>query len=585
MPVGLPNRCEMCASLRRSPPAAAAREHPDGFRPLVEEAPQPILRVDTDRRLAYANPAAERLLGAEPGAWLGCTCAEIADAHPVALPWDEAVAAVLGGAAETGAESGTASPPETRTFLWRIVPERDSTGSTAAVLLFGEEVTEARLMRARLSREAERDPLSGVATRAGFLRLLEEACAQQTAADARGFAVLFVDIDRFKWVNDRFGHAAGDEVLRVVGRRLRACVRPTDVVGRLGGDEFAVLLRGAEHQAHAVGAVQRIQRHLAEPVGLGGLQTRVTASVGLSIVSDARRPADVLAGADRAMYHAKRLGPGEYDVRDAAAVIHEAAVVGLERDLERAIGAGELVVHYQPIVSLADRRRVGLEALVRWNHPRRGLIGPQAFLPIAEQNRMIVDLDRWVLRTVVEQVRRWGAEGGAGALVPVSVNVSAYHAASPDLADVLGDIVAAAGIDPALLMIEVTETALMEATDANTSTLNRVRASGVRVCLDDFGTGYSSLHYLRQFTFDVLKVDRSFVHRMPKGSADAAIVRSVVGLACSLGLTVVAEGIETARQLEMLIDMGCEHGQGFLFGRPVPAAEVARQNGVPARLG
>jgi diguanylate cyclase (GGDEF)-like protein len=574
----------MCASPRRSPPAASARESADGFRPLVERAPHPILRVDTDRRLSYANPAAEQLLGADPGAWLGRTCAEVADAHPLARPWDEAVAAVLGGAAEAGAESGTESALEGRTFLWRMVLERDPVGSPAAVLLFGEEVTEARRMRAHLSREAERDPLSGVSTRADFLRKLEAACAEQADSAARGFAVLFVDLDRFKWVNDRFGHAAGDEVLRVVGRRLLACVRPTDVVGRLGGDEFAVLLRGAEHQAHAVSAVQRIQRHLAEPVGIGALQTRVTASVGLSLVSDARTPADVLAGADRAMYHAKRMGPGEYGVQDADAVVHEAAVLGLERDLERAIGAGELVVHYQPIVSLADGRRVGLEALVRWNHPRRGLIGPQAFLPIAEQSRMIVDVDRWVLRTVVEQVRRWGADGGAGAGVPVSVNVSAYHAATPDLADVLRDVVAAAGIDPALLMLEVTETALMEATDANTSTLNRVRAAGVRVCLDDFGTGYSSLHYLRQFTFDVLKMDRSFVHRMPKASADAAIVRSVVGLACSLGLTVVAEGIETRRQLEMLTDMGCEYGQGFLFGRPVPAAEVARQNGTPAPL-
>jgi diguanylate cyclase (GGDEF)-like protein/PAS domain S-box-containing protein len=578
----------MCASPRRSAPTATARQSADGFRLLVEQAPNAILRVDTDRRVAYANPAAERLLGADPGAWLGRTCAEVADTHPVALPWDEAVGAVLGGAADAGAESGTESgteaAPEGRTFLWRMVPERDSAGSTAAVLLYGEEVTETRRMRARLSREAERDPLSGVSTRAGFLRKLEAACAEQADSDARGFAVLFVDLDRFKWVNDRFGHAAGDEVLRVVGRRLLSCVRPTDVVGRLGGDEFAVLLRGAEHQAHAVGAVQRIQRHLAEPVGIGGLQTQVTASVGLSLVSDARTPADVLAGADRAMYHAKRMGPGEYGVQDAAAVVHEAAVLGLERDLERAIGAGELVVHYQPIASLADGRRVGLEALVRWNHPRRGLIGPQAFLPIAEQSRMIVDVDRWVLRTVVEQVRRWGAEGGPGAGVPVSVNVSASHAASPDLADVLRDLVATAGIDPALLMIEVTETALMEATDTNTSTLNRVRAGGVRVCLDDFGTGYSSLHYLRQFTFDVLKMDRSFVHRMPKASADAAIVRSVVGLACSLGLTVVAEGIETPRQLEMLIDMNCEYGQGFLFGRPVPAADVAWQNGVPAPL-
>jgi diguanylate cyclase (GGDEF)-like protein len=386
--------------------------------------------------------------------------------------------------------------------------------------------------------------------------------------------VLFIDLDRFKAINDGYGHAAGDQLLRVIGRRLMASVRPTDVIGRLGGDEFAVLLRGAEHEAQAVAAVQRLQRRLAEPVSIGGSEMAVTASVGLALGSSIRAPEDVLAGADRAMYQAKRFGPGEYEVLDAAAVDHGTAVLRLEQDLERAVARDELVVHYQPIVALDDARVTGLEALVRWRHPERGLVGPQAFLPVAEQSGMIVRVDRWVLREVARQIAAWRARFGAGALVPVSVNVSAHHAVRPDLPDVLRGVIAEFGIEPSHLMLEVTETALMDATEANASALARVREAGIQICLDDFGTGYSSLGYLRQFTFDVLKIDRSFVHRMDRGRADRAIVRSVVRLAHTLGLTVIAEGVATRRQREVLRRAGCVYGQGFLFGRPAPAEEA-----------
>jgi diguanylate cyclase (GGDEF)-like protein len=388
--------------------------------------------------------------------------------------------------------------------------------------------------------------------------------------------VLFLDLDRFKPVNDLLGHAAGDSVLVAVGERLRSSVRPSDVVGRLGGDEFAVLLGGAERESDAVSVVERIQRLLSVPIHAAGHELRISVSTGIALVSDGEAPDAVLRSADRAMYRAKAIGPGHYGILDSELAVHEEAVLDAKKGLRQAIEREQLRLHYQPIISLDDGRLVGLEALVRWEHPQRGLLGPQAFLPIAEETGLIVDLDRWVMRTAARQAKEWLEQGYDVGAAPISVNFSGRHMVRPDAVESVERTLAECGVGAECLMIEVTETSVMEDRESAAQALSRLRRLGIRICLDDFGTGYSSLAYLRQFPFDVLKIDRSFVQRIDASQADRAIVRSILALARTLGLHVTAEGVETARQRAVLRRLGCHQAQGFLIAEPSTSDEAER---------
>jgi diguanylate cyclase (GGDEF)-like protein/PAS domain S-box-containing protein len=414
---------------------------------------------------------------------------------------------------------------------------------------------------------ADRDALTHLPDRAAFLRALQQACEDRQARGT-GYAVLFLDLDRFKAVNDRLGHAAGDALLSVAGRRLAASVRPTDVVARIGGDEFAALLHGVEREQDAVAVVQRMQRSLGAPVSIDGVQMRCSASIGVALGACADTPEAVLALADRAMYRAKALGAGHHGFSEPGVLAHEEALLEVEKDLQRAIGRDELTLHFQPIVSLDDGGIDSLEALVRWNHPQRGLLGPQAFLPVAEETGKIVDLDRWVLNAAARQLKEWTDHPVMGAL-PVSINFSGRHVVHPNAVQDVRDALHANGVDARRLMIEVTETSFMEDFQTAAAALATLRDLGVRICLDDFGTGYSSLAYLRQFGFDRLKIDRSFVQRIGESTADQAIVRSIVALADALDLAVTAEGVETLAQQDAVYRLGCRHAQGFLFARPM----------------
>jgi diguanylate cyclase (GGDEF)-like protein/PAS domain S-box-containing protein len=421
--------------------------------------------------------------------------------------------------------------------------------------------------------DPDRDPLTGLLNRGAFLRALGQACEGRTEKPGGGFAVLFVDLDRFKSVNDRLGHAAGDAFLGVVGERLAASVRPTDLVARIGGDEFAALLRGVEREQDALGAVQRIQRLLAEPVALGDAEMSASASIGVALGCSAPTPEGILAVADRAMYRAKTLGAGHHGFSEPGVLAHEEAVLQVEQDLLRAIAGGELTLRFQPIVCLADGRLQGLEALVRWNHPDRGLLGPQAFLPVAEATGTIVQLDRWVLAAAVRQLKAWEHHPVLRD-VPVSVNFSGRHVVHSRVVDDVKRTLRECGVAPGRLIIEVTETSFVEDFQTAASVLAALRDHGVGICLDDFGTGYSSLGYLRQFGFDRLKIDRTFIQRIGDSAADEAIVRSIVALAEALSLTLVAEGVETAGQRSVLERLGCRDAQGFLFARPMDLPEL-----------
>jgi diguanylate cyclase (GGDEF)-like protein/PAS domain S-box-containing protein len=422
---------------------------------------------------------------------------------------------------------------------------------------------------------AERDGLTGLPNREAFLGALGQACEARRAQRGAGFAVLFVDLDRFKSVNDRLGHAAGDAFLGIVGERLAASVRPTDMVARIGGDEFAALLRGVEREQDALTVVERIQRSLGAPAVVGDAEMMTTsASIGVALGTSAETPEEILAVADRAMYRAKTLGAGHHGFSEPGVLAHEQAMLQVERDLRRAIDRDELVLRFQPIVCLATGRLEGLEALVRWNHPERGLLGPQAFLPVAEETGTIVQVDRWVLGAAARQLRAW-TDHPLLRDVPVSVNFSGRHVVHPRVVEDVQRTLRECGVEPRRLIIEVTETSFVEDFQTAAAVLAALREHGVGICLDDFGTGYSSLGYLRQFGFDRLKIDRSFVQRIGDSVSDQAIVRSIVALAEALNLTLTAEGVETVAQRTVLQDLGCRDAQGFLFARPMDLPQLA----------
>ncbi|CAA9364007.1 MAG: diguanylate cyclase/phosphodiesterase (GGDEF & EAL domains) with PAS/PAC sensor(s) [uncultured Gemmatimonadetes bacterium] len=526
--------------------------------------------ADERGRIVYANPAEARMHGYEVEDLYG------REARSLAPPelWSPS-AGVPRRAGRWARERTNVRSDGTR-FPVRLCSDAivDDEAGPLGLVTWCEDLTGAGRDAPEVP-ATDRDALTGVLDRAAFMRRLQLACAARVEPRSAEFALLFVDLDRFKAVNDRHGHAAGDALLGTVGRRLAACVRPTDTVGRVGGDEFAVLVHGARREADAVPVAQRIQRTLSAAAPVGALEVHPSASIGIALSSECESAEELLACADLAMYRAKALGPGHYGSADAALRTHDSAVGALEDDLRRAIDADELALRFQPIVSLEHGGLVGFEALVRWDHPERGLLGPQAFLPVAERSELIVDIDRWVLRAAARQLREWTRRYPAPCCPSVSVNFSGRHVVRPDVVEHTRDVLREFGLEPGQLTVEVTETSMVDDAEAAATTLTRLREHGVRLALDDFGTGYSSLAYLRQLPFDVLKIDRSFVQRVGHASPDRAIVRSVVALAHTLGLSVTAEGVETREQESSLRSFGCEHAQGFLFAQPVTAAVAA----------
>jgi len=453
---------------------------------------------------------------------------------------------------------------------------------TALVYLTARALGRAEAAARALEHQATHDALTGLPNRALLQERLGRALAD--AASAQGddaVAVLFLDLDRFKVVNDSLGHAAGDALLVAVAGRLAGCVRGGDTVARLGGDEFAVLLAGRGAEGEATRAAGRIIRALEAPFRLGGRDVATATSIGIAVgatVATATTAGDLLRDADVALYRAKAGGRGRYAVFDAAMNAHALERLELEAELRRGLTRGEFAVYYQPKVELATGRLAGLEALVRWRHPARGLVEPDAFIPLAEETGLIVPLGQWVLEEACRQARRWGAEGaegaGGGPAVVVSVNLSARQFAQPALEEEVARALAMSGADAGQVQLEITEGAAMGNAEATVETLRRLKGLGVGLAIDDFGTGYSSLAYLKRFPVDALKIDRAFVTGVRRETADASIVGAVVGLGRALGLAVVAEGVETAEEAAQVCALGCALGQGYHFARPLPRAEA-----------
>jgi diguanylate cyclase (GGDEF)-like protein/PAS domain S-box-containing protein len=457
----------------------------------------------------------------------------------------------------------------------RAFDERDLDFMTAVAHVLAGAIERMRVER-QMRHDALHDSLTGLPNRSLLLDRLHTALARATRDGGR-IALLFVDLDNLKVLNDSLGHGAGDELLRAIGPRLHAQLRASDTVARFGGDEFAIVCEQVDDIEQAIGIAERIVGAFEEPFIVEGEPRFGSVSVGVVVTEPGipRGATELLSDADAAMYRAKERGRGRFEVFDAGLRDRITARLQVEADLRRALeGEGRLWVAYQPYYRLPGRGVAGVEALVRWDHPTRGNVSPVEFIPVAEESGLVIPLGARVLRAACEQVARWQRETGHDGL-RLTVNVSARQMAAPDFVETVQEILAETGLHPDSLGLEITERLLLEETPATALTIELLQALGVRLLLDDFGTGYSSLRYLQRYPLDGLKVDRAFVNGLgDNGDGDGAIVEAIVGMARALGMGVIPEGVETEGQLARLCALGCDHAQGFLLSKPLPAVEI-----------
>ena len=438
-----------------------------------------------------------------------------------------------------------------------------------------ERTSEAlRVSKERFQHAALHDALTGLPNRAFFFEQIKFLLERNKHNDNNGFCVLFMDLDGFKKINDSLGHAIGDKLLVQVARCLENTIRQGDTVARLGGDEFAIVLTEINHDKDAINFAERISRAIAQPFKLDGHQVFTQPSIGLALSNDEyETPEEILRDADIAMYDAKETRAG-CSVFDRELRVRAVNTIKLETDLRYAVEQEQFRIFYQPIISLDSGFLTGFEALIRWQHPERGLISPAEFIPIAESSGQIVPMTNWILWQACSQLSRWRWRSPINRSLIISVNLSSKHFTQPDLVDTVAYTLHETGLDPRCLKLELTESAVMENAEDAARVLQSLRAIGVQLSIDDFGTGYSSLSYLHRFPIDTLKVDRSFVMRMGANGENAEIVKTIITLAQNLGLSVIAEGVETIDQLKNLRELGCSYGQGYFFAKPLPVDDI-----------
>ena len=564
-------------TLRSAAEQGALRVSEQRFRSLVQHSSDMITVVDAHLVPIYNTPSVEAVLGySDPE--LAAAASSAALVHPDDEPGVRARLQDLVGE-QNGHSALLAYRIMHRDGSWRNV-ETVATNllgepTIAGLVLNSRDVTERAALEGQLTHRALHDPLTDLANRALFADRAEHALAR-AGRHSNHTAMALLDLDNFKAVNDSLGHAAGDELLLIVAARLQQCVRPGDTVARLGGDEFAVLLEETV-EVESLGAADRMLEALRQPVVVAGRPIVINASIGVASSRDASDATTLMRNADLAMYAAKGHGKARTEVFHQG--MHEAVQVRMELEsdlrfaLADALAAGQLRLHYQPKVSLVDGRITGMEALVRWEHPERGLVPPLEFIPLAEETGLIVPIGAWVLEEACRQSVAWQAEGDGDQPLVMSVNVSGRQFES-DLVGTVARVLATTGMEPSKLCLEVTESMVMKDVDVAVATLRDLKGLGVMLSVDDFGTGYSSLSYLKQFPLDELKIDKSFVDGLGRDSEDGAIVAAVMGMARALDLSVVAEGVETDSQATSLRALGCETAQGFYFSRPKVAADI-----------
>ncbi len=549
---------------------------------LLRNAADLTLVLDETMTVVSATPAAVSLLGRAPEDVVGTRLPDLVHAGDLELLETAFEALSVGEDDTIVVRMPHADGRVLRTETTLSDLREDA--AVGGVVLTVRDVSARWALEQQLSHDALHDALTGLGNRRIFHDRLTHALSRQGSDEEGNEVVVFLDLDQFKDVNDGLGHAVGDEVLAVVSQRLRRACRVQDTVARLGGDEFAILLE-ATTTLEAELFARRLVASIAEPVLVAGKELVVQASAGLASASahDGGGADEVMRNADVAMYQAKRMGPGNVAHYEASLYAQEVARLQLRTELETGIGRDELVLFYQPITMLEDGRMIGIEALVRWQHPERGLLAPLSFIPLAEESGLITALGSWVLRKAVEQASTLPEELGP---VYVSVNVAARQLSGPDFVQEVRGVLDATGLEPWRLVIEVTESSIVENVDQARLTLAELQGLGIRVAVDDFGTGYSSLSYLANLPIDILKLDKSFVDGVVTQEREAQLAAAIIAMGATLDMTTTAEGVESAEQAAWLRASGCDCGQGYLWSKPVPFADLlatASEKFVPRR--
>ena len=545
------------------------------FASLVSNSSDVVTVIDPDTTVTYASPSAARVLGFEPHDLEGTRFSELIHADDKTR--------VMQFLTSAGDDEGHPGLAEFRlrhregdhVFVETLRTNLLNDPNLRGIVLNTRDISERKEFEEQLSHQAFHDSVTSLANRALFRDRVTHAIERQER-DAKPIAVLFMDLDDFKTINDSLGHAAGDQLLREVGERLKECLRSADTAARLGGDEFAILLEDGGEGIQAVDVADRMMQMFEEPFELEGKEVYVRASVGIA-VSEGGVDGDaeeLLRNADVAMYMAKERGKSRYQVFEPA--MHDTALKRLElkADLQRALEHGEFQLYYQPVIELETGHITGVEALIRWIHPTRGLVPPLDFIPLAEETGLIVPIGQWVLHEAARYAVSLQEHYPMDPPFHMAVNLSARQVARPELVDEVHEILVETGLEPDSLILEITESVMMQDMELSIERLGALKQLGVRLAVDDFGTGYSSLNYIRRFPVDILKVDKSFVDGVSEGGEASALTAAVIELAGILNLKPVAEGIERADQLERLLELHCDMGQGFFFAKPLPAGEL-----------
>ena len=545
---------------------------------LMDNVPDAIYFKDRQSRFTRVNRyAAERFGITDPELAIGRTDFDFfTDEHAAKAMRDEQEIMRTGEPLVNVEEKETLPDEQIRWVSTTKLPLRDHAGNIIGTFGISRDITERKKAEEQLQHRAFYDPLTDLPNRALFLDRLQHLFNRaRRALGSPVFAVLYLDLDRFKTINDSFGHQAGDELLIATARRLERCVRPGDTLARLGGDEFTVLLDDVRGEAYATAVAERIHKELAAPLQVRGHEVFTSVSVGIALSSAGYdSPDDMLRDADTAMYRAKAGGRSRHQVFASDMHLRAVSSLQLETDLRHALERDEIVAHYQPIMDLQSGALTGFEALARWQHPGMGMLMPELFIPVAEESGQVGAIGEWMLTEACRQGREWQQRDARWSKLGVSVNVSGRQLSQGGLPAIVERVLGETGLDPASLTLEITESALMHNLSVGAVVVERLRAMSVSLHLDDFGTGYSSLAYLHNFPVHALKIDRSFVTRMDHAPQQGTIVKAIVSLAHNLGMEVVAEGVETPAQAEALRALRCQRGQGFLFSQPLTAANA-----------
>lgn len=553
----------------------ALRESEARFRLLAENMSELVCLHQPNGQYLYVSPSCTTLLGFQPEELVGLHPDHLIHPNDVErIRLEEHLFTLQGAPLSTTHRCRR----KDGTYIWLETlakPIVDETGQVVQFQTSSRDVTERVEAQEQLAHDALHDSLTNLPNRALFIEQIEFAVRQAKRRPDYQFAVLFIDLDQFKLVNDSLGHLIGDQLLIAIARLLESCLRPTDIVARLGGDEFTILLDDVQEITDATRVAERIQEKFTAPITLAGHTVFTTASIGIVLgTHDYKGAADLLRDADTAMYRAKEAGRNRYQIFNKAMHLQAMQRLHLENDLRRALEHQEFMVYYQPIIALETQRLMGFEALVRWQHPEQGLVYPGEFISVAEDTGLILPIGKSVLQQACQQLKSWQQQFPSASQLTMSVNLSSQQLKQADFIQQLDEVLGITQLDGQYLKLEITESMLIENLEAVARLLYRIKHRNIRLSIDDFGTGYSSLSYLHRLPINTLKIDRSFVNQMTTEAESQGIVRAIVSLAHTLGMDVIAEGIETPEQFTQLQKLQCELGQGYFFFQPLDSLQA-----------